>query len=247
MADFVGPAYGDRISEYYDRFEAFHRPVKPVVDFLLDRLPPEGRLLEVGVGSGRVACSLANQCAAELWGVDVSQKMLDILRRECANVHPLELDITVARPGEGTFDGVYCIYNTLFMLGPPHKQDAALRIIRGCTSDGGRLVLEHFQPLADAYYTEDSFTLQPLHMNAEGVLLRVEHVSAAKRLIEAQDIYLTHGQVALAPFSFSYRSVDEVDSSARDAGWEPTERYAGWTGAPFQASSPNIISVYEAQ
>lgn len=246
MNYFVGATWADRFGATYDHFFSTRQPVSDIVPFLVDKLTPAARILEVGVGSGRVAGPLADRAPGEVWGLDISTRMLDILRQRFAHVRPLQLDITLSAPDSGPFDSIYCICNTLFMLGAQRKQDAALKHLRECATNGGRLLLEHFQPIHDDY-GRDSLALDPVHMTADEVLLRVEKVDAAARVIEGQDIYLAHGEVSMAPFSFNYRTVGEVDEAARAVGWQMSERYASWAGAEFREASPNVISIYKAR
>ncbi len=245
MDKFVGSAFGDQSAPYYDAALRAHEAIEPIADFLLASLYSAGTLIEIGVGTGRVAAVLAERSSGHIVGADISPKMLDILRaRGVENLDALELDITSTRPS-GVFDGAYCIYNTLFMLGPIERQDQALNNIRASVQGGGSLVVEVFQP-RDDFYAEDSLYMEPQYLDDSSVHLAVSKVNAAARVVEMQNVFLTNEGITLAPSSFHFRTVDEIDTAAERAGWSLEERFARWDRSPFTERSMNSISVFRA-
>jgi cyclopropane fatty-acyl-phospholipid synthase-like methyltransferase len=72
---------------------------------------PDHKVLEIGVGVGRIAQHIAPRCG-EFHGVDISQNMVDVASRRlegCDNVHLRAVDRTGLEPyADGTFDRVYC-------------------------------------------------------------------------------------------------------------------------------------------
>jgi ubiquinone/menaquinone biosynthesis C-methylase UbiE len=127
-------ALGQTYSEYWDNlardrqtayFGVAGRPFgEPATEASLDRhgeasariiaqklaIGPEDRVLEVGVGVGRLAKSIAPQCR-HFTGVDISGRMIAIARERLAgleNVHLLALDSSgLARFPANCFDKVY--------------------------------------------------------------------------------------------------------------------------------------------
>ncbi len=72
----------DRVAEIYDRTRGFPPGVgEQVVAALLPHLPRTARVLEVGVGTGRIARLLLNHDVPVV-GVDLSRPMMDRLRGE---------------------------------------------------------------------------------------------------------------------------------------------------------------------
>jgi SAM-dependent methyltransferase len=80
VKDFDPRLYGDRIADRYDEIHADLLDVDACVGFLagLSRADP---ILELGVGTGRVAIPLAER-GFEVFGIDVSPKMVEVLRRK---------------------------------------------------------------------------------------------------------------------------------------------------------------------
>ena len=75
--------YGDRIADVYDERHAnLSGPdhVAPIVDVLAE-LAGDGRALELGVGTGRIALPLAAR-GIEVHGIDASETMLQKLRQK---------------------------------------------------------------------------------------------------------------------------------------------------------------------
>ena len=83
----------DRAVEYYDRTRALPPDVhRRVIDLLRSELDPRagGGVLEIGVGTGRIALSLAER-GLELTGVDLSGPMLDRLVANAGGRSPVRL------------------------------------------------------------------------------------------------------------------------------------------------------------
>ncbi len=81
VAAYGPPTYGDRIADYYDEMvgQLFPAAVtEQAVSFLAD-LAGAGPVLELGIGTGRVAIPLTNRGVA-VTGVDASEAMLARLR-----------------------------------------------------------------------------------------------------------------------------------------------------------------------
>src|SRR5215471_18082709 len=78
MPGFEDPAsYGDCWAEVYDELHAWLEPTA-AVEFLA-RLAGSGRVLELAIGTGRIALPLSERGIA-IEGVDASQAMVDQLR-----------------------------------------------------------------------------------------------------------------------------------------------------------------------
>ena len=70
--------YGDRMAGVYDSWYDDSSDTEMAVNFLSSRAG-QGRLLELGVGTGRLALRLA-RLGYQVTGVDISKAMLDQLR-----------------------------------------------------------------------------------------------------------------------------------------------------------------------
>jgi SAM-dependent methyltransferase len=113
-------------------------------------------ILELGVGTGRLAVPLAAAGHA-VTGVDHDRAMLD-RARAAANARAeadrrLELvagDIaTIRLPAAGSFGLAFIALNTLMLLDTRHRQRAALATLAAHLASGGRAVVDVWQPDAD--------------------------------------------------------------------------------------------------
>src|SRR5262245_58310631 len=112
MGGFDDPAfYGDRWGDFYDRAHAMDPA--PAVEFLAG-LAGDGRVLELAIGTGRVALPLAARKVA-VEGVDASEAMVARMRAKPGGDR---IRVTVGDmadvPVQGPFRLVYLVFNTLF-------------------------------------------------------------------------------------------------------------------------------------
>ena len=89
--------------------------VGPTIDFLAE-LAGEGRALELGIGTGRVAVPLA-QRGVPVHGIDLSEAMVARLREKpgAAEIGATIGDFATTRV-EGTFRLAYLVFNTIMNL-----------------------------------------------------------------------------------------------------------------------------------
>jgi SAM-dependent methyltransferase len=114
-----------------------------------------GPILELAVGTGRVAIPLA-QAGFDLIGVDIDPAMLDRARERAAIDRPegrlqlVEGDIQGLRlPAAGTFTLAFIALNSLLLLGSRDSQREAIRTMAAHLAPGGLAVVDIWLPDAD--------------------------------------------------------------------------------------------------
>lgn len=132
----------DRAAEFYDETRGFPpRQAAPVAALFAQAagLTSTSRVLEVGVGTGRVALPLAAVTGARVTGVDISRQMLArlVAKRSTERVMPVEADITRLPLASGLFDAVLAVH--VFHL-IPGWQGALLEVAR-VLRPGGTLMV----------------------------------------------------------------------------------------------------------
>jgi SAM-dependent methyltransferase len=106
--------FDERIAANYDDDAAIFDPevIDPVVDFLADLLG-QGRALEFGIGTGRIALPLARR-GVSVDGIEMSKAMVARLRAKPggADIGVTIGDFAIASV-EGRFSAVYLVFNTI--------------------------------------------------------------------------------------------------------------------------------------
>lgn len=122
----------DRVADEYDRSyvgrisEAFRR--------FCDGLPPGGRVLDVGSGTGIPYAMFLVDHGFEVHGIDVSPRMVEIARRNIPTADFSEMSMTDIE-FDGEFDGAVASYSML-LLDPQRFRDVATRIHRSLRHEG---------------------------------------------------------------------------------------------------------------
>lgn len=144
------PEY-DRFAEFYDHIVPY--VVRTDVGFFVDLAREAGgRVLEVGCGTGRVLIPTA-RAGVETVGVDLSVGMLDVCRGKLeAEPVPVQARVTLHLDDMRSFD----LRQTFPLVTLPFRgfqhlltvddQRAALQRLRAHVADGGRMVLDVFNP-----------------------------------------------------------------------------------------------------
>ena len=139
----------DRIARIYDPWS---RSVVEDVPFYVDEaVRSGGPVLELGVGTGRIAVPIAAS-GIRVVGVDLSAGMLEVAR-ERAELAGVELDLRQADmrdpPIDETFPLVICPFRSLLHMETDEDRRLALRAVsRGLSPEHGRFVFDVFTPSA---------------------------------------------------------------------------------------------------
>ena len=119
--------------------------VDPVVDFLAG-LAGEGRALELGIGTGRIALPLARRGVA-VHGIELSNAMAARLREKPGGD---EVGVTIGDFATTTVDGAfsvaYVVFNTIMNLTTQAEQVACFRNVAAHLEPGGCFVVEVMVP-----------------------------------------------------------------------------------------------------
>lgn len=234
--------YGDSIADVYDRLCFYQHETPQTVDFLTTRCPEDGRILEYGVGTGRIAIPLAHT-GRHVHGIDASARMLEQLAAKDpkGNVTTTHGDMTTTRVDD-SFDIVLIAYNTLLYLPEQAQQIACLRNAAAHLNDHGTLVIDVYDPTELHYHTDQKTSTLPLSPH-EILIVTSTPVRSRQLLAINQTICGPDGIRNLHEIQ-RYCWPSELDLMAQLAGLRLHERYADWTGAPITEHTNRIISVY---
>ena len=242
MSEYDDTTYGDRIADVFDDIMAFPAAETNAAVDELFRLAAGGPVLELGIGTGRVALPLAGRGIA-VQGIDSSRKMIDILRSKPSGQ---DLDVQLGDfavdvvPGQ--FKLVFVVFNTLFVLRTQEAQVQCFRTVAKMLSADGCFVVEAFVPDLTRYTNNQSLVTSEIGVDR----LRIDAsvLDSVQQVIRAQQLVVTEQGVRLYPVELRYVWPSEMDLMARVAGLELADRWSDWKHAPFTASSTKHVSVY---
>jgi len=233
-------SYGEAFADVYDEWYGGVSDVDTTVQRVAAFAPAGGRVLELGVGTGRLAVPLA-EAGLEVWGVDASNAMLDRLRANdpSGRVHAVLGDMAGPLP-TGPFDVVLVAYNTLFNLVTERAQRDCLRAVAGVLSGRGSLLIEAFVPdLAGEVVRH----VEPRLVGDE-LVLDVSVRDPVAQTVRGQQVHLTSDAVRLRPWRIRYLSPAQCDAIAEEAGLALLDRWADWDGSRFGDDAVRHLSRY---
>jgi SAM-dependent methyltransferase len=139
----------DRIARLYDPWSV--SVVEDVDFYVAEALRSGGPVLELGVGTGRIAVPIA-RAGVRVVGVDSSEGMLQVAR-EAADAASVEVDLRYGDLREPPVDEQFALvvipFRTLLHMQTDDDRREALRAVRTHLRDGGRFVFDVFTPGAD--------------------------------------------------------------------------------------------------
>lgn len=200
------------------------------VDRLDGLLAAPGRILELGVGTGRLAIPLA-ALGHEVVGVDASPAMLAVLAgKPGGGAVTAVLGTMDEPPVEGSFDLAVAAANTLFALPTQDRQARMVAAAGRLLRDGGVLVVDCAVPQPWRFDGTDS---GPVRAGVHDPVAQV--VRGAAVIHEEHEL----------PLDIRYAWPGEIDLMARMAGLELRSRHAGWAGEAFTGGSTRHVTTYE--
>jgi SAM-dependent methyltransferase len=242
MERYGAETYGELGADLYDSWYQDILDPGDCVDRLVE-LAAGGPVLELGVGTGRIALPLAGR-GLEVHGIDASPAMLERLRAKPGSegVHTYLGDMSkIAVDGE--FPPVLVAANTLFMLASQDEQVDCFQAVARRLTPGGCFVVEAQVPEPRRYATRREVRAQ--RVDTDSVVLVASTFDPVTQRMEAQQIQLGEGGVRLVPGVLRFAWPAELDLMARLAGLRLSQRWGGWRHEPFTAATTLHVSVYE--
>jgi SAM-dependent methyltransferase len=238
----IDKTYGERVADVYDRLHPAVLNTDDAVATLAGLAGP-GPVLELGVGTGRLAIPLAER-GLEVIGVDNSPAMLARLgAKPGGNLVEAVLgdfaDLGLTR----RYHLVLVAADTFFMLTTQDRQVGCFASVARQLTRGGAFVVEAFVP-DHARATTGNVVVRKVTTDA--VVLGASTHDPVNQRIEGAQILLGAEGIRLAPATMRYAWPAELDLMARLAGLRLSDRWGGWRRERFTADSRRHISVYRA-
>ncbi len=234
--------FGESVAATYDDSSDVFDPgaVDAVADALAG-LAGQGRALELGIGTGRIALPLARR-GVPVHGIDLSRAMVARLRAKPGGdaIGVTIGDFATTRV-DGTFSLVYLVFNTIMNLTTQDAQVACFRTAADHLEPGGCFVIEVRVP--DLRRLPPGQTVLPWHVSGKRWVFY--SFDLATQAMRGNYIELTGGRGEYREMPFRYVWPAELDLMARLAGLRLRDRWDGWGQEPFTGESRQHVSVWE--
>jgi SAM-dependent methyltransferase len=242
----------ETFAEFYDHLDVYVN--RDDVDFFVsEAVAASGPVLELGCGTGRVLLPCA-RAGVSIWGLDSSDAMLGRCRQKLAS-EPQEVRQRVTlQPGEmrdfrfeTAFQLVTIPFRPFQHLATVDEQLACLGSIRRALADGGRLILDLFNPslkhLVDESKLDEQPSGDPFRLPDGRVVERTERVTArdyGRQIISVDLIFsVTHAggqrERLVQSIEMRYLFRFEVEHLLARSGFEIFAAYCDYKRTPLDA------------
>jgi SAM-dependent methyltransferase len=214
--------------------------VGPTVDFLAD-VAGDGRALELGVGTGRIALPLAAR-GVEVHGIELSRAMTARLRAKPGGeaIGITIGDFSSARVG-GSFRLAYLVFNTIMNLTTQDAQVGCFRNVAAHLEPGGCFVIEVGVPDLQRLPPGERFVV----FDASETHWGIDEYDVLNQGLISHHFEIRGGEVEKSSGPFRYVWPAELDLMAQLAGLQLRERWSSWKREPFTSDSRQHVSVWE--
>lgn len=250
-------AYGAAFADVYDAWYEDVTDVTSTVDTLV-RLAGGGNLLELGVGTGRIAVPLAERLGhnARIVGIDSSIQMLEIWRaklstnaRASAHSRVVHGDMTLSFKHEslrresldhGPFSVIFCTFNTFFNLPTHDAQRGCLANAAAALAPGGAIVLEF------AVFRDDIIGATPSEVTESRTRRDGSMVTSTSRIdpsdFSASGVFIDDTERS-REWHIRWATPRMIEEMGAAAGLVCTDRWEDFSRAPFRDASVRQVCV----
>jgi len=235
--------FGERVAATYDEATAeMFDPavVEPAVDVLAE-LAGDGRALELGVGTGRIALPLARR-GVPVHGIDLSRAMAARMRAKPGGDR---IDVTIgdfaATRVPGEFSVVYLVFNTINNLTTQQAQVECFRNAAAHLRPGGCFVIEVGVP--ELRRLPPGQNVLPFQVGPTQWAYDV--YDFATQAMSSNYVEIVDGRGEFRSFPFRYVWPSELDLRAQIAGMRLRHRWEDWDRTPFTGESRRHVSIWD--
>jgi SAM-dependent methyltransferase len=222
----------DKIARVYDPWSV--SVVEDVPFYLEEAVRSGGPVLELGVGTGRIAVPVAS-AGIDVVGVDLSAGMLEVAG-ERARLAGVSLELVQGDmrdpPVEGEFPLVICPFRSLLHMETDADRRLALRAVsRRLATGHGRFVFDVFTPAADDIADTHGRWLE----REPGIWERADWDEHSRTLI-----LRVRGAEGEAEMSLAWLSVAEWKELLRDEGFLVDAVYGWFDRSPWRGGEDSV-------
>ena len=222
-----------------------HEPTEVEGLVSLLALPPEGRILDLACGYGRIAVPLARR-GFQVTGLDLSEPLLDVARERAAQAgvhvawrHADMRDLPAEWSGQ--FDAIISIWNSFGYFANDRENQRVLASAAQALKPGGRLLIDvsNRDRVVSTYRARDWDERDGL------VLLQERSFDPVRGLNRTELTWHEDGQRRQVQFAVRLYTTTELTRMVEAAELRPAAYYGDWTGAELTRESRHIILIAE--
>ncbi len=243
MKEYGTKTFGELNAERYDAMyeERMAAETRDSVETLAE-LAAGGKVLELAIGTGRVALPLAAR-GLSVCGIEASVEMAAKLQKKPGgSAIPVAIgDMAEVRLND-TFDLIYLVFNTIFNL---TTQEAQVRCFHNAArhlNPGGLFVVETVVPDLSGYV--DGQRMKGSWARIDSARFEIAVHDPVLQTVAFQRIVIGEEGTRMSPHFMRYAWPSELDLMAQLAGLERQERWAWWDRSPFTAGSKSHVTLY---
>src|SRR5918994_4584226 len=233
--------YGDGIADRYDELLVELDPAEAVEKLAL-LAGKRGSVLELGIGTGRIAVPLAAR-GVEVHGIDASEAMVARLREKPGGSR---VTVTIGDfadvPVEGRYAVVFVAFNTFFALTTQDDQVRCFANVAARLDVDGVFAIEAFIP--DVTRFDRGQRVGAVKVELDEVQLETTSYDPIAQRSTSQHVFVSPAGIELFPVVIRFAWPAELDLMAGLAGLRLLERWGGWDGRPFTPDSEQHVSLY---
>ena len=242
MENYRPSTYGDRIADIDELPRVTSVSLEPAVAGLAELAGP-GPVLELGIGTGRIALPLAAR-GIEVHGIDASEAMVAELRsKDGGDSLRVTMGDFTEVDVEGQYSLVFVVFNTFFALQSQEDQVRCFGNVAKHLTSEGVLAIEAFVPDLSRFVRGQN--TQTTWIDTDTVVLGVNLHEPVNQVVVSQHVVITEAGTKLYPVPIRYAYPSELDLMARLAGLRLRERWSDWDRSQFTGSSAKHVSIYE--
>lgn len=242
--------YPDYVARTYD---AIYAKIRESVDsdyYLKKITQTQGKILEIGTGTGRFFTKAIEQ-GADIYGIDVSQNMINVLKTKLPTEHHSRLKIQDIRSFQfsAQFSLIIAPFRVFAHLLTPNEQLQALNTVYKHLQPGGRFIFDVYVPnltlLNDGINGEVDFegeciTGQNLKRTVWAQSDMVSQITQVKMRFEWEEL---SGQILTKDWAFPMRFFFryELEHLLHRSDFEQFEIFGDFQETPLQAGSKEFV------
>jgi len=243
MSDYENATYGDRIADAYDDFIQISAEQTQAAVGALASLAKGGPVLELGIGTGRIALPLLEK-GIKIQGIDASARMVDRLRKKPGGD---AIPITFGDFGDVAVDGQFCliyvVFNTFFALLTQEAQVRCFANVASHLQADGLFVIEAFVPDPSRFSRNQNIVASKI--TVDEVRLDITQYDPLHQLLQVQHLVVANGHIQTFPLQLRCAWPSELDLMGQMAGLKLKERWSNWQRSPFTSHDSAHVSVYQ--